>query len=82
MPDTAPLLDARGLAKLLNISVPSVWRWVANGTLPPAIRLSAQCLRWHPGDIAAFLEAKRQEAANNNGPDDDRASMDGKRGVE
>ncbi len=36
---TDPLLTAREGAQQLQISVPTFWRWVANGTLPKAVKL-------------------------------------------
>jgi predicted DNA-binding transcriptional regulator AlpA len=42
---TDPLLTAREGAAFLQISVPTFWRRVANGTIPPAIRLGGLS-RW------------------------------------
>ena len=49
MTDTAPLavlIDARQLAAMLSISVPTVWRMRDAGRLPEPLRLTAQCVRW------------------------------------
>ena len=65
--DTGPepaLITARDLSRMLSISLPSVWRWLAAGKLPQPLRLSAQCLRWDREDVAAFLAVKRAEAQN------------------
>lgn len=61
MRDTTPtssvLIDARDLARILAISVPSVWRWREAGKLPPAIALTSQCIRWRRDAVLAWIEA-------------------------
>jgi prophage regulatory protein len=51
------LIDARELAAMLAISVPTVWRMRESGRLPEPLRLTSQCLRWRRADINAFLES-------------------------
>jgi excisionase family DNA binding protein len=55
-----PLLTAREGADLLQISVPTYWRWVANGTLPKAVKLGGLS-RWPKSEILAFVERAKAE---------------------
>ena len=51
-----PLLwDARELARLFAVSVPTIWRMRAAGKLPPCIRLSASCVRWRVDDVREWV---------------------------
>ena len=59
---TDPLLTAREGAKELRISVPTFWRWVANGTLPKAVKLGGMS-RWPLSELLAVIErAKAQRS--------------------
>lgn len=63
---TDPLLTAREGAIYLQISVPTFWRRVADGTIPPAIKLGGLS-RWPQSEIAAVIEqakARRDQAHN------------------
>ena len=51
------LIDARELAAMLAISVPTVWRMRESGRLPEPLRLTAQCVRWRRADIDSWLTA-------------------------
>ena len=58
-----PLLTAREAASLLQISVPTFWRWVGNGTLTNAVKLEGMS-RWPRSELLQFIEkakAKRSE---------------------
>lgn len=52
---TDPLLTVREGASLLRISVPTYWRWVKNGTLPPPVKLGGMS-RWPQSEILAVVE--------------------------
>ena len=58
--EEAPLLRVREVAVLLNVSVSQVWRWVWAGELP-SIRVSEKVVRIRPGELSAWLEAKRAD---------------------
>ena len=61
---TDPLLTAREGAAELQISEPTFWRWVANGTLPKAVKLGGMS-RWPRSELLAVIErakAKRDAA--------------------
>ncbi len=57
--DTAPvpsvLIDARELARMLAVSVPSIWRWKSDGRLPEAISLSSQTIRWRRDIVLEWI---------------------------
>ena len=45
-----PLVTAREGANLLQISVPTYWRWVAHGTLPKPVKLGGMS-RWPQSEL-------------------------------
>jgi excisionase family DNA binding protein len=51
---TGPLLTARVVAELLDVSPESVLRWTRRGDLP-AIRLPGGAIRYRPDAIEAWL---------------------------
>ena len=58
-----PLLTAREGADLLQVSVPTFWRWTANGTLPKPVKLGGMS-RWPRSELLAVVErAKAQRSA-------------------
>lgn len=57
---TDPLLTFREGAALLQISVPTFWRWVANGTLPKPVRLGGMS-RWPKSELTAVVEKAKAE---------------------
>ena len=56
-----PLLKAGEVAAFLQISVDSVYRRVADGSIPPPIKLG-QLSRWSQADILAAIEARKVSA--------------------
>lgn len=50
------------LAMRFSVARQTIWRWVAEGTFPKPIKLSAGCTRWRAADVEAW-EISRQEAA-------------------
>jgi predicted DNA-binding transcriptional regulator AlpA len=59
----ADLLTPREVARMLHISVKTLYRLVRAGTMPPPIRLTHKTARWRPEDIARFLRQPRGESA-------------------
>lgn len=60
-----PLLAVREVAALLGVSVPTVYRGVAAGTLPRPVKIGAAS-RWPRSEIRAFIErakAAREKVA-------------------
>ncbi len=57
--DAAPdplLLDARSLARLLETSTATVWRWDAAARLPVPLRPTTGTTRWRRADIERWIE--------------------------
>jgi predicted DNA-binding transcriptional regulator AlpA len=54
LPDEAHI-RVRVVAALFAISVPTVWRWVQLGRLPPPHRFSKRLTAWNVGSIRAAL---------------------------
>lgn len=57
---TDPLLTAREGAAVLQVSVPTFWRWVGNGTLPKPVKLGGLS-RWPQSEIIKFIEDAKAE---------------------
>lgn len=55
---TDPLLDARESAALLDVSVPTYWRRVKDGTVKPPIKIGALS-RWPRSEILGVIEAAK-----------------------
>ena len=53
-----PLLNAREAAAILQISVPTFWRHVANGLVPKPVKLGGLS-RWPKSEILAVIEAAK-----------------------
>ncbi len=53
-----PLLIAREAATILQISVPTFWRRVADGTVPKPIKLGGLS-RWPQSEILAVIETAK-----------------------
>ncbi len=50
-----PLLTVRESAQILQISVPTFWRRVADGTVPKPVKLGGLS-RWPESEILAVIE--------------------------
>ncbi|WP_338420515.1 helix-turn-helix transcriptional regulator [Aeromonas veronii] len=50
------------LAKVLGISVVTVWRWSASGKLPQPVKLSARITAWRTEDIRCWMHIKNNQA--------------------
>lgn len=57
---TPVLLDIRRVASVLSISPATVWRRVADGSLPPPIKLGG-ATRWRADEIAAAVDRLAEE---------------------
>lgn len=54
LPDSARL-RVKSVAPLLGVSVPTVWRWVADGRFPAPRKLAPGTTTWSVRDVRAFL---------------------------
>jgi predicted DNA-binding transcriptional regulator AlpA len=50
-----PLLTAKEAAAILQCSIPTFWRWGANGKLPKPVKLGGLS-RWPQSEILAVIE--------------------------
>jgi excisionase family DNA binding protein len=57
------LLTSREVAKRLSISVRTLWRLLARGSLPPPIRYNRKLVRWRTSDIERYVAALATAAA-------------------
>jgi excisionase family DNA binding protein len=60
MAQTEPLLRAEDVARMLQTSRKSVYRWAELGTIP-SIRFSRRCIRFDREAIEAYLERCAQD---------------------
>jgi predicted DNA-binding transcriptional regulator AlpA len=56
------LMRARDVRRALAIGRSTVWRWVAEGRLPPPIRMG-RVTAWRRSDIANLLDRLAREQA-------------------
>ena len=55
-------LSAHDVARMLSVSVRTVWQWDSNGRLGPvATALSPRCTRWDAGEVQSWWTACRRE---------------------
>jgi predicted DNA-binding transcriptional regulator AlpA len=60
---TDPLISAREGAQVLQISLPTFWRRVSDGTVPKPVKIGALS-KWPRSEILAVIErAKAQRSA-------------------
>lgn len=57
----AGLLRLDQVLVLLAIGKTQLYAMVASGDFPRGIRLGQRCVRWHAGDVHAWIDAKRGE---------------------
>jgi excisionase family DNA binding protein len=58
-PSAALLLSVKDVAKLLGVSVRTVWRMRKRGQLPDPMQLSEQTLRWRREEIEQWVASGR-----------------------
>ena len=49
------LLDAKQVAGLLSISIPTLWRYVKKQCIPQPVRFGPRAVRWRLRDIELFV---------------------------
>jgi predicted DNA-binding transcriptional regulator AlpA len=60
MENTDPLLTARESSKFLQVSIPTFWRRVADGTVPKPVKIG-NLSRWPRSEILAVIEAAKAQ---------------------
>ena len=56
-------LRAADVCSILNISIPSLYRWVRVGLFPKPIKYGPHCSGWEASTIDAWVEAKKSTSA-------------------
>lgn len=59
------------LAELLSISIPTLYRMINNGELPPKIKIGKRAVGWRRSQIEEWMEERteRQELGNDQSGD-------------
>lgn len=58
MTETKQLYSIQDVSSLSGLSVPTINRYIRAGKMPPAIRLSARCIRWPRELIMQWLRGE------------------------
>lgn len=58
---TSSLMRVQDVAKMLNVSVRSVWRMRDDGRLPPPRKLGKQTLRWDRNELEKWIALRKGE---------------------
>jgi len=53
----AELLTSQQVAKMLAVSVRTLWRLVASGKFPQPVRYNRKLVRWKSAEVARYIEA-------------------------
>jgi excisionase family DNA binding protein len=56
------LMTPKQVAALLSVSVRSIWQMERDGSMPKAVRLSRNVVRWDAAEIRSWIEAKKADA--------------------
>ncbi|EJF98841.1 hypothetical protein MEI_00008 [Bartonella vinsonii subsp. arupensis Pm136co] len=64
MNENETLLTTRESAKMLGISVTTLWRRVADGTVPKPLKIGALS-RWLASDLHDVIEKAKNQRGNN-----------------
>ena len=51
------LLKIAEVQKMTGLSRASIYKMVADGRLPPPVRFSSRCVRWHESEVLASIES-------------------------
>ena len=51
------LLKMSEVQKMTGLSRAGVYKMVADGRLPPPVRFSSRCIRWHEAEVLAKIES-------------------------
>ncbi len=57
-----PLLRAKEVASLFRVSIPTLYRWIADGTVPEPTKLGRSS-RWSKAEIEAAVRAAKKGRA-------------------
>lgn len=49
------------IAKLLNVSVSSIWGWVKKDTFPAPVKLSTNVTAWDVSAVEAWIKSRKEK---------------------
>ncbi|MFH5885436.1 helix-turn-helix transcriptional regulator [Halalkalibaculum sp. DA3122] len=55
------LIRPNELADLLSISIPTLYRMINNGELPPKVRIGKRAVGWHRSQIEDWMDERTEE---------------------
>ncbi len=58
------ILRAADVCSILNISIPSLYRWIRVGLFPKPIKYGPNCAGWESNTLDAWVEAKKSASAS------------------
>jgi predicted DNA-binding transcriptional regulator AlpA len=58
------LLAVAEVARVLGISIPTVWRWSSEGRIPPPLKLGKNVTRWDGAELAARIAIAKPRSRN------------------
>ncbi len=60
--DTSPteVLTKKDLCKQLKVSMRTIERWMAEGILPPPLRIGPRSPRWRKAEIEKWMDGRRE----------------------
>ena len=64
--NSSALLDDRALAAILKVSLQTPRKWRLQGVGPIYLKIG-RCVRYHPDDIAAFIDGARRTSTSDRG---------------
>lgn len=64
--NSRPLLDDRALAAILKIAQQTPRKWRLQGVGPKYLKIG-RCVRYHPDDVAAYIDAARRTSTSDRG---------------
>ncbi len=53
---TSLMVEVKEFARLIDVSPATLWRMRSASKLPPAVKLSAGCVRWRRADIQRWVD--------------------------
>lgn len=55
------LIRPNQLADLLSISIPTLYRMISNGELPPKVRIGKRAVGWRRSQIEEWMDERTEE---------------------
>ncbi|WP_441001139.1 helix-turn-helix transcriptional regulator [Fodinibius sp. SL11] len=62
--DDLELIRPKQLADLLSISIPTLYRMINEGDLPPKVKIGKRAVGWRRSQIEEWMEERTEETAS------------------